>query len=1147
MLKTTAREVSRYLLFTALSCGLLPAQMTITGTVSGTVVDPSGQVVAGAKVSLTSDRTSEVRTGVANEVGLFQIIAVQPETYDLRVEQKGFKAYVRHGVVVSANERVSTGDVVLQIGEVSETISVVGEVSQVQTDSSEHSAVLTTSQVTNLTARGRDVVSMLRTIPGVQYQADQDSVGGSYGTGTPNIAGAFSGTNILAVDGVVSNDMGTPNVFSSVTTLDAIGEVKILLNSYQAEYAGNGGAVMQVVTKSGGKDFHGGGYYFIRNEALNANDFFSNRNNVNNGKRPRYRYNTEGGSLGGPIYIPGRWNQDRSKLFGFYNIENVQISIPGSVNQYTMPTALERQGDFSQTLDVSGKVIPITDPTTGAQFPGNVIPQSRLNPNGLALMNILPLPNFNNRAITGGNYNDQIQEVQKWPKRSQLLKFDWVPSDKDRFFVRGKTWIAQQEGYAVAGGATPVGFFAQCYCFTEEGLGFGNTHIFSPNVVMEINTGVRHNREAWYPYGTNEINKVLRSAIGYNLGQWYPQANVSGYIPRYSFGGVPSAPNVSYDSRLLTGGTDFTFNFNDNVTITRGKHTIKLGGDIYRIREYEGEQSTFSGTFDFGKNTLNPLDTNYAFSNAALGIFNSYTESNARYGANMRQSLVEWFAQDSWKISKRLNIDYGIRWTWAGEMYPHNAGQQSVFMRNLYNASQAPPLYVPVTQNGVKYAQNPLTGALLPSPYVGLFVPGVGNPAPGGATSGDTNVPTGFVNQPGVLWGPRIGFAYDVFGDHRKLKTAIRGGAAILYNPRLSKWGNMVNNPPAIFTPITYYGDMRTFIQTAGTLSPSNTQGFNINNKTPDNYNITFGVQQDMGNSIVVDASYAGVFGQHIPQTLAINTVPYGTHFLPQYTGLTDNFFRPFPGYNNVSWTDNAYNSNYHALLMTINRRFANNLQFGFTYTFSKFMDYTGIPIYRPLRTWSYGFDGSDQTHNASLNLTYALPRASTMVHDNRLVKFVLDEWMLSGIAQWVSGTPAGISFSTVQGTDLTGGGDGQRVNVVGNPNSTSSTFYSWFNTAAFAVPGKGDPGNAAKNNVRNPGVNNVDLALSKRFPLKNESRYFQFRWEAYNAFNHTQYSGINTAARFDLTTGAQVNALFGQVTSTRTPRVMQGSLRFTF
>ncbi len=648
-------QTGAYLLLAAICGGLLSAQMTVTGTVTGTVVDPSGQVIAGAKIVITSPKTGDSRSAVANEVGVFSLNAVQPDTYTLRVQHGGFKAYERKDLVVSANERLSTGDVTLQIGDVSETVTVSAETAQVQTDSSEHSAILTTSQLENLTARGRDVVSMLRTIPGVQYQADQDSVGGQYGTGTPNIGGAMAGTNILAVDGVVSNDQGTPSVFSSVTTLDAIGEVKVVLNSYQAEYAGNGGAVVQVVTKSGGKDFHGGGYYFLRNEALNANDFFSNRNGV---KRPRYRYNTGGATLGGPIYVPGKWNQDHTKLFGFYNLEQWGISVPGAVNQYTMPTALERQGDFSQTLDVNGKVIPINDPVNGGlQFPGNVIPKSRLNPNGQALMNILPQPNFDNRAITGGNYNFQIQEVQDVPKRSQLFKIDYVPTDKDRFYVRGKTWLAQQQGFAVAGGSTPVGFFGQCYCFTESGLGVGGTHIFSPNVVMEINTGVRHNHEAWYPYGSpNEINKVLRSGIGYNLGQWYPQANVSGYIPRFSFGGVPSPPNVSYDNRLLTGGTDFTFNFNDNITITKGKHNIKLGGDVYRIREYEGEQSIFSGTFDFGKNTLNPLDTNYAYSNAALGVFNSYTESNNRYGANMRQTLFEWFAQDSWRATRKLNI-----------------------------------------------------------------------------------------------------------------------------------------------------------------------------------------------------------------------------------------------------------------------------------------------------------------------------------------------------------------------------------------------------------------------------------------------------------------------------------------------------------
>ncbi|HXK04147.1 MAG TPA: carboxypeptidase-like regulatory domain-containing protein [Verrucomicrobiae bacterium] len=291
MLNRINRRLWQDVLIAALTSGLLSAQMTVTGTISGSVTDPSGQAIASAKVTATSTTTSEPRTAAANEVGAFNLVALQPGTYNIRVEHPGFKTYERKGVVVSANERVALGDVALQIGDVAETVSVTAEVAQVQTDSSEHSAALTTNQITNLTARGREVVSMLRTIPGVQYQADQDSTGGSYGTGTPNIAGSFSGTNILAVDGVVSNDQGTPNVFSSVTTLDAVGEVKVLLNNYQAEYAGNGGPIVRVVTRGGTREFHGSAYEYIRNDWLNANDFFNNRNSV---RRPRYRYNTFG-------------------------------------------------------------------------------------------------------------------------------------------------------------------------------------------------------------------------------------------------------------------------------------------------------------------------------------------------------------------------------------------------------------------------------------------------------------------------------------------------------------------------------------------------------------------------------------------------------------------------------------------------------------------------------------------------------------------------------------------------------------------------------------------------------------------------------------------------------------------------------------
>ena len=1154
----------RLALLSAVACHCLLAQMTVTGTIAGTVLDPSGKAVAGAKITVTSQATGTPRTASANESGAFSVVALEPGVYSVQIEHPGFKSFDRTGVVVGANERIALGEVVLQVGAVNETVTVAAEAAHVETDTSESSAEITTSQVMNLTARGRDVVSLLRTIPGVAYQADPDSAGASYGTTSPSIRGASNNMNILSVDGVVSNDMGTPNVFSSVTTMDAIGEVNVVMNAYRAEYAGNGGTVVTIVSKSGTSEFHGNAYYYLRNEDLNANDFFNNRNKL---KRPEYRYNTFGFSLGGPIYIPGKFNRDKKKLFGFYNLEQLTDRIPASgITDYMMPTALERAGNFSQTVDTNGKLIPVNDPLNNkTPFPGNIVPSNRLDPNGLALLKILPLPNFVNPAITGNTYNYQIQEVQNWPKRSQLFKIDYVISDKDRMWVRGKEWLSTQQGYGVAAGAKPIGFFAQCYCFSEEGIATGWTHIFTPNLVSEFTTGVRRNHEGWKPYNDtstptqqvptagNPLSTVLRSAIGFTAGQWYPSSNPDGIIPRFSFG-ISNSPDVSFDDRFLKNGTDFTFNISDNVSWTHGSHTVKVGIDGYRVREYEGERSIFSGTFSFARDTNNPLDSNWAFANTALGNFNTYTESNARYGANERQSIIEWFAQDTWKITRRFTLDYGIRFTWANQMYPHYAGQQSVLALGLYNPANAPVLYQPVIGPGnVRMAQNPLTGALLPQAYVGYFVPGSGNPANGGVLSGDPNYPRGFVDQQPTHLGPRLGFAYDVFGNG---KTALRGGMAVLYNPRFSVWSPTTENPPAILSPIAYYGTIATLNQAAanGVLAPSNTNAFQVNGKTPRVYNGSIGVQQDLGHSLLLDVQYALVLGRDLQQSYAINTVPYGSQFQhidpTKGTPLADNFFRPYPGYAGITYYANTFTSNYHGLLVSLTRRFTKGLELGVAYAFSKYMDVTNgntaLPLYQPLHSWSYGLDPADQTHNMTFNFIYDLPMASKVL-PNPVVRYALDSWVLSGIAQFATGQPVGVSFSTVDGTNLNGGGDAQRIDVCGNAYSgTTHTFSQWFNTKAFCRPGMNDPGNAGKYDLRNPGVNNWDMSLTKNFPVKSERRYFSLRWEAYNAFNHTQYAGLNTSARFDIN-GNQTNALFGTVTSTRTPRVMQGSLRFTF
>jgi hypothetical protein len=1146
-------------------CGPLIAQMSVTGSVSGTVQDASGAVIPGALVILTSETTKDSREDKSSGEGLFSFTAVPRDSYRLKAEHAGFKTFERKGIIVSANEHVVLGVLTLEVGLSTETVTVSSEAAHVETESSADAADITTDQLGNLTARGRDVVSLLRTIPGVTYLADEDSPGGTYGTSTMSIRGASANMNILAVDGIVSNDMGSPSVFSSSTEQEAIGEVKVILNSYDAEYAGNGGAVVQVVTKSGTNEWHGNGYWYVRNEDFNANDFFNNRNRV---KRPEYRYNTEGFTLGGPIWVPKKWNRDKKKLFGFYNLEQIESRPSGALTQYTMPTALERQGNFSQSLDTNGKLIPVNDPLNKVNgvsqpFPGNIIPASRLDPNGLALLKILPLPNFVNPAITGYNYNYQIQEVLDFPKRFQVFKIDYVPRENDRIWVRGKTYLSEDQGYAVSAGATPTGFFAQCYCFSEEGIAVGWTHVFTPTLVNEMISGVRRNHEGWKPYNDtltptqlvpipgNPYSTVLRSAIGFTAGQWFPQSNPDGVIPRFSFN-VPDSPNVSFDDRFLKNGTDFTFNWSDSLTWVHGNHTVKAGLDVYRVREYEGERSNFDGTFNFSKDVNNPLDTNYSFANAALGVFDSYSEANARYGENERQAIVEWFAQDSWKVTKRLTLNYGIRWTWANQMYPHYAGQQSVLALSRYNPADAPTLFVPVLSNGVRMAENPLTGGLLPQAYVGDFVPGTGNPSNGGVLSGDSTYPRGFVDQQPTHWGPRFGFAYDVFGNG---KTAIRGGGSILYNPRISVWSPTSENPPAILTPIEYYGTISTLLQTAGVFAPSATNAFQENAKTPRNYNMSLSIQQDLGHSTLLSVSYATVLGRYLQQSYQINTVPYGSEFqhIDPTTGtpLSDNFFRPYPGYNGITYYANGFSSNYNALFVTLNRRFASGLQIGASYSFSKYLDVTSgntaIPLYQNWHNWNYGADPNDQTHNLVVNYVYKVPNGTRVLPNRAIFRYVFDDWNLSGIAQFTSGLPVALSFTTTDGANLNGGGDPQRMDVCGNAYSGNiHTFYQWFNTTAFCRPGTNDPGNSGKYDVRNPGVNNWDTALAKNFPIKSDKRYFSLRWEAYNTFNHTQYATLNTAARFQ-PNGLQVNPLFGEVVSTRTPRVMQGSLRFTF
>jgi len=354
---------------------------------------------------------------------------------------------------------------------------------------------------------------------------------------------------------------------------------------------------------------------------------------------------------------------------------------------------------------------------------------------------------------------------------------------------------------------------------------------------------------------------------------------------------------------------------------------------------------------------------------------------------------------------------------------------------------------------------------------------------------------------------------------------------------------------PWVIISTQYYGNFNTFLNTSGVSTASSMSTFDKNLEVPSIYNWSFGIQQNMGLATVLDVSYVGNTNRHVESTTDLNTLPYGARFLAQNadptTGaaLSDAFLRPYREYSTLTYPSNQGTSNYHSLQVQINRRMTKGLQAGVAYTWSNAMGTEGARNrFVPAALWNEGLQSFDQTHMLVINYQWTLPKASSLA-PNPVVKAVFDNWELSGISTFTSGTPTAVTLTTTP-TDLNGGSAGQRIDVIGNPNGGEHSFDHWFNAPAFAQPARGSFGNAGLYSFRGPGINN--LAASKNITLGKEARYLQFRVEAYKAFNHTQFATVNAAARFDAS-GAQTNAQFGQIISTRPPRVIQLSANFRF
>lgn len=1124
---------------------------TTSAVITGTVADPTGAPIAGATVSLSNDSTGEQRTVQTFESGNFVFSAVLPGRYTLSVEHQGFKKIQKKELNITATERLSAGTIMLQVGSVTESIEVTAQATPVQTTSQERSAVLTTDQMDKLMSRGRDFLTLLRVLPGVIQTSDPQTVGR---TGIPIMQGLRQSYSNITIDGASTNDLGSMQALGTPVNMDAISEVKVLMNNFQAEYGRTGGTVVNAVTKSGTRDFHGGGYYYKRHEQFNANNFF---NNLNRQSKPRYRYNTWGWNVGGPVFVPGKLNTDKDKLFFFYSGEYLPTSSPGGIQRLTMPTELERQGNFSQSFNTNGTLFTIRDPLTGQPFAGNRIPSDRINPDTQRLVNALPKPNFFDTAVSNRNYNYVFQEVRPATRWNHVFRTDYNATNNLRAYVRGVFYRETEDGYQVPGGAAAWDFIKSRRTYNVNSGLVNLAWTASPTLINEFQAGAYNNRQGAVPASDAEVNKWTRKTLGINLPVLYPGINPIDLIPMASFGGIPNSPSFSADNRYPTRSSDLILSLTNNVTKIWNAHTFKAGVFLERVRYLGGAQGavTSFGSYDFSVNNNNPLNTGHSYANALLGNFASYRESSSRIAPLGRAYTFDWFVQDNWRATRRLTLDFGVRFS----KYTPYAQENKVaagFMLDQFDPSRAPVLFRPVRNAAnQRVAQNPLTGELFPAVYIGAFVPNSGNTANGMVLDDGSIVDRGLMNHQGLLAAPRIGFAYDVFGDG---KMAIRGGAGIMYNTRERVLLlDVIANPPVQYTPTIYYSNIASLAQSTGILFPSNSGGISRNGDTPRVYSLSLGVQRELGWNTVLDVAYAGTLGRNLLQLRDINRLPYGARFRPENqdpsnpgSPLPDNYFRPISGYGSITIDEYASSSNYNSLQMQVNRRFSRGLLFGAAWTWSKALDYAsndwgGVATYLPLRTWNYGPSDFDRPHTLAINWTYDVPKLTSVIR-SRPLGWVFDNWQFAGVAMFQTGQPRGVGID-LQGRDTTGGGDGVRVDLVGPIalGKSEKTFNRWVNTDNVRMPAFGSPGNASRVQFYGPGVNNFDLTFFKNFPIK-ERAFMQFRWEMYNAFNHTQFSNLNSTARFNAQ-GQQINTQFGQLTSARDARLMQGSLRFRF
>ena len=1181
--------MSVLMLFMSLgTSGILFAQSDL-GRISGFIKDPSGATIANAKVTVQNKSGVERQT-TTNDSGYYVITNVPPGLYMMIAEAAGFQKYE------TTNNKLDPGanlviDVTLTVGSASQTIEVSASAVLLQTESAAVQKDVTREQIDALELNGRNPIFMANLVPGTRG-GNVAGLSFNFTQGPSNINGSRNPENLITYDGAPATRTRSNGTSLGAADLDSTQEIQILTADYAAEYGRTSGGQIRIITKSGSSDFHGSAYEYIRNTAFNANSWTRNHT-LGQNFAPPFHYNQFGYNIGGPLYISGKFNTGKNRIFWYWGQEWVRYRFTDS-NSLTVPSLLMRQGDFSELLNSSNfffnKVVIINDPKTGQPFPGNKIPAcpqpvgSCATPNGLGILNAYPAPNL---TTPNGTQNWYMTALHPQNQRKDTIAVDINLTSKQRLqFRRNSYAFWEYQPLDGGSGETPKYFNrpnqtnSLDYVWTVRPTLVNETlATFSlDRVYIPVDAAHFLDRTKGAVQGTGYfgLNYPYIFPTGKLLPNRIPTAKIS------NFSDLSGGPYPSHSQGPI-------YDISDSLTWIKGSHTLKFGFLFERSGENDNDEinvnacptctNNQNGQFNFTDTRSGQPSSGLAAANAALGLFDTYSELGQRAYTIFRSSMYESFVQDFWKISPQLTVNYGFRYT-VNVPYSALWRNMAVFDRSLYDPSKA----VTIDQ---------VTGAVIPGSgdrYNGLVIPGSGWPSSAKgrvpeATAGTFDYLFRGVSPhySDIQWGdiqPRLGVAYQL-----NSKTVIRAGAG-RFVTRLGVSDSIFlgGNPPFQPTANVSFGSVDNPGGTSANSLPLTVTSQGKVFKNPEAWAWNFTVEREIFWKSILSVGYVARRGLHLQREADINQPTAAV--VAANPGVNIDALRPYKGYNSIRETDNVANSMYNSLQIAWNRRFSGGLMFGVSYTLSKTMDDGSnqrdiVPDTYYIRNL-WGPSDYDTRHVMTINYLYELPffkNASTMSGK------LLGGWQISGITQFQTGNPCGIAFNndyvgvgqdgsmdaSTNGLPYGGSSNcpsGQYWVVNGNPKliKTFGPNGQWFQTCLVDVPAGqkcpdgttgapfyGDderifrpPSNGQFNlqkGVRGliyrPGLENWNIGLYKKFPI-NERDGFQFRAEAFNAFNHPNWAspGMNPKS-----TGT-----FGKVVGkTDDVRNLQLSLRFYF